>query len=123
MKINIENKEAIEKAIKHTETRCLSRTATYDALICCIEILEIKLLAIMSKCNWKGLKFVIDPGAPYNDLSRVILSTQFYVERGSREWFITGIVRGCCLPRIIKQLNLMEFKACILLHLEKNFGG
>jgi hypothetical protein len=111
MKINTNNKEKLNAAIKEAEgPRASTRTINADDIRTMVETIEKRLSSMLLKRDWKGLRFYCDPHAQsfpasYNGTPE---STQFMLERGTSGWFVTGIERSRCDgPRgYIKPINL-----------------
>lgn len=95
MKINVKDKEKIEKAIQEIEGRATARTLTYEDVEYWMEKLEEWVSSLMPKAYWKGLRAVVDDHAQNFPASYKYepLSTVFTVERFSTGWFITNICR------------------------------
>ena len=113
MKINVNHTAKLAAAIRHAQHGCSARTidpSEVRATATCIEeILESKLL----KQDRPGLRFAVDLNAQsfpasYNGRPT---STQFVLERGSSDWFVTEIQRkGVRGPTVqIEPLNMKDY--------------
>lgn len=97
MKINTTNIEAIAYALNPIQAK--SRVRTISHLDVANAVLRIeKFLANYNipKKDWKGLVFNVDCNAQSfpNAYKGIPESTQFVVERGSKDWFITSMSRA-----------------------------
>ena len=98
MKINIAATDKLTAAIAAVEgPRVSARTIDAEDIQYAVSSTIEKLLAkLLSKKDWRGLKFAVDlhaqifPAA-YRGSPE---STQFIVERGANAWFVTSICRG-----------------------------
>lgn len=108
MKINVLNKEKVEKEIKSTESRAQVRFISYEDINDAINHIEKRLSNLMHKKDWVGLKFLIDPNAQTfpGSYKGVPESTQVVLERCASGWFVVRCFRGCVCTNGIMPQNI-----------------
>lgn len=100
MKINVKDIEKLNKVFDQANCRCTARTANSLTVGAYVTHLEKSLTQKgMPKKLWKGMKFSIQPGAErlpnaYYTKGFNPEATQFTLERGSSDWFVTEVSRG-----------------------------
>ena len=113
MKINIDNTDKVNAAIKAVEgTRVSVRKADCDSVLGSVIRIETRLSGLLAKKDWTGLIFFCDPNASMfpNSYKYGPKSTQYKIERFTSGWFVTNIYRGICVNKSIREGNL-ESKA------------
>ena len=112
MKINTNKIEKIQVEADIKEKRAQVRILDVDKISYDIKRIEKKLSTLLPKKSWKGLRFSIDQNAQHfpSSYNGAPESTQYTLERGSNDWFITSIVRTYCKgeTQYIIPLNLHE---------------
>ena len=100
MKININNKEKIEKVLATANKGCSQRLASYKDIQNSVKEIEESLIEKgIHKYLWPLLYFSIQPGAgslpnSYYNKGYFPKATSINVIRGVTGWFVTGAFRG-----------------------------
>jgi hypothetical protein len=96
MKIRVDQKIKIDRAIYLEQRRSTVRTLSHERLIEAVERAEkqLKKLRIPEK-YWKGCKIRCVPELPCNSYNKgyPVFGTWGHVEKFSTGWFVTGIAR------------------------------
>ena len=104
MRINITNKEKIEAALAEVQKLSQVRMIGYQDILDAVKYSEEKLSNILLKKDWVGLKVQADPNAQQfpNAYKYRPESTQFVLEKGVNDWFLTRLERYYTHDRIAK---------------------
>ena len=126
MKINIKDAVKLTTAIVGAEgPRCTARTVSATDVAETAANIERRLLTLLPKKDWAGLRFVCDPHAQSfpGAYKGTPMSTGFTLERTSSGWFVTSVCRGVChgpTSRIVP-INLKERAAAIAAFVATSF--
>jgi len=98
-KTNVNATEKLEKIINGVQGKATARTISAKLVAQYAEKLETKLNKMgLTKKLMKGMLVIVDPNA--QDFPKAYkyepISTTFYLERGSSDWFISSIDRTRC---------------------------
>ena len=98
-KTNVNAVRKLEKIIDDVQGKATARTISAKLVAQYAEKLETKLSKIgLTKKLMKGLLVIVDPNA--QEFPRAYkyepISTTFYLERGSSDWFVSSIDRTRC---------------------------
>ena len=98
MKINIENRDKLEVALKEVQGRATARTIDVDRILGVLKYVE-KRLGI-GKAALKGTKVHFTGAEEFAKAYRFTPeSTHFEAEHNGKTWFVTSIVRDTCPQR------------------------
>lgn len=97
MKINLNNKDAVNKEIAKAEGRATVRTVRHCDIVALLPEIE-KRASILTKSEQVGLRVLIDANAQNfpNAYKYIPESTLVTIERFPSGWFVVGIERGIC---------------------------
>lgn len=125
MKINTNNTEAINTAIAEVEGLATARTITATDIQDAVEYIEKGLTGLMPKNKWQKLRFAVDPNAQSFPAAYKYTpeSTQFVLERGSKDWFVVKIERDRCQGPTMqyRPLNFHDRMLAIVEFVTRNF--
>ncbi len=125
MKIRANKFVRVNTAIRRVEGYCSARLIGADDIANCIVAIEKRLLEILFKKDWNGLRFEIDVNAQNfpNAYVGIPESTQATVERGASGWFIVELKRDRCksASNRIKPMNIGLKKEEIANFLKRKF--
>ena len=98
MKINIENTEKLEGALKEVQGKATARTIDVDRILSVLKYVE-KRLGI-GKTALKGTKVHFTGAEKFAKAYRFTPeSTHFEAEHNGKTWFVTSITRDTCPQR------------------------
>lgn len=95
---NVRHTDKLQVSLDALQTHDRVRLVTPSLVADCVAIIETRLQDLLPKSAWPGLRFDCDPHGqsfPGNYEGRP-MSTQFVLERGSKDWFVVGIQRTDC---------------------------
>lgn len=95
MKINVDNKDDVQKKLDAVQSRCTARTIDYEDITLNAKRAERKLgeLGIKQKAR-KGCSVHMSPSRVTNSYRYPAEGTYARLERGSRDWFLVSAGRG-----------------------------
>lgn len=113
MRVNVKKQDELKAMLDKVQSRSSKRNVDIDDIRNVINEIEGRFNELkVATSNIKSSVFIYENGykmpASYNGQPE---STQFRLERGAKDWFITGIYRNDCNhDRQITFVNEKEFK-------------
>jgi hypothetical protein len=96
-KINLENKDKVNKAIDAAEHRCTARLLSYDELLSVVRDAENILREMrIPQRRWRGVYIDFHPENVAKAYKYPAEGTAARVERFASGWFLTDVYRGNC---------------------------
>lgn len=98
MKINLKDREKVQKALDDAQSRARVRTVDYADVLKAVEKAEERLSQILLKKDWIDLEIHCDPNSQKfpNAYKGRPESTHFVIKRFSTGWFLTNVERYDC---------------------------
>ncbi len=95
MKINVNDREKLQKALDEVQGKAKTRTLDYENIIDAVERFEMQLEKLLPKKYWQGIGCIHDRHAQNfpNAYKGEPLSTKVWFVRGASGWFVTAITR------------------------------
>jgi hypothetical protein len=123
IKINVKNQDKLSSLIESVEKKCSIRLISVEGIRYAVEDIEKRLENLLYKKDWKGLRFWCDNNAQTFPMAYkgTPESTQFIVERGVKDWFVSQIQRSKCCTKSCIPLNIELKKENIALFLAEHF--
>jgi len=96
MKINVNDKEKLQKALDEVQAKSRTRTITVENMQAAVKHYEAYLAKLMPKKYWQGIGLLFDHNAQNfpNAYKGNPMGTRVRIIRGSSDWFITEIERS-----------------------------
>lgn len=125
MRINVKNTQEVQKALDEVQKRCSQRTLDANDITNFITKAEEKLISILPKKYWQGVRVAIFEnfgGRVPSSYKGMPMATEVTLERGSKDWFIIDIKRlYASTSGHVQFLNLHMKKDEIVAFLQKKF--
>lgn len=109
IRITHNNRREIQAAIDAAQVDCETGLVTVDQLLACIDDAEAKILEILVKKHWRGVRLELNP-AYIPGTTADVESTHFEIERVPKSgWVITYIWRDALRNHRITWPNALAF--------------